>query len=144
MVRLQQQLQQPNQHLDQHPRPSQQQDQDQPSQRVTAPTTTNTVLIGLPLVNVARIQLIWINIVANHVDYAAVVEAEEVAPMQVLIATIGRNMAIADQIMRIWVNHVEKHVAFADIHQYQRTKNSENKIQTVIFVYKLLIDFNRE
>ena len=39
----------------------------------------------------------------------------EVAPMPVLIVTIGHSMVIADQIMHIWVNHVEKHVVSADI-----------------------------
>ena len=90
--------------------------QNQPSQPAIVPITINTVPLGRPLANVARIQLIWINIVVNHAAYVeAVVVVEEAAPMPVLIVTIGHSMVIADQIMHIWVNHVEKRVAFAEV-----------------------------
>ena len=90
--------------LHQHPRldPHLDPHLDQLNQRVTALTIINTVLLGPPLVNVARTQLICINIVKSHVDYAAVVvEAEEAVRMQVPIVTIGRNMVTAGLIMHI-------------------------------------------
>ena len=106
MARLQHQHQQINRHLglhlDQHLNQHQHQRLDQLNQRVTALTIINTVLLGPALVNVARIQLICINIVKSHVDYAVVVvEAEEAVPMQVPIVTIGLSMDIVGPIMHI-------------------------------------------
>ena len=89
--------------------------QNQPSQPAIVPITINTVPLGRPLANVARIQLIWINIVVNHAAYVEAVVVVEAALMPVHTATIGRSMVIVDQIMHIWVSHVEKHVVSAEI-----------------------------
>ena len=120
VVQHQLQHQQTNQHHDQRTSPRHGQHsrpQDQLNQLEIVPITINTVPHGRPLVNVARIQLIWINIVVNHAGYAeaVVVVVVEAAPMPVLIATTGHNMVIADRITRIWVSLVEKHVVCADI-----------------------------
>ena len=118
VVQHQLQHQQTNQHHDQrisprhgqHSRP-----QDQLNRLEIVPIIINTVPHGPPLVSVARIQLIWINIVVNHVGYAEAVVVEEAAPMPVLIATTGHSMVIADRIMHIWVSLVDKHVVCVDI-----------------------------
>ena len=117
MAQHQHQRQQINQHHGQRTsqrRGQHNQHQNQPSQPAIVPITINTVPLGRPLANVARIQHIWINIVPNHAANAEAVVVVEAVLMPVHTATIGRNMVIADQIMHIWVSHVEKHVVSAD------------------------------